>query len=177
MPAKREQEMERRLREVLRDARTREEGIRRCVEAIRASNPRYHWTGVYLLDGSELVLAHEIGKPTPHRRIPIDTGICGAAAREGETVVVDDVHSDPRYLACTLETNSEIVVPIKARDGRVLGEIDIDSDLHAAFDETDRASLERAAELLSEFLERRGAPLAHDPAGARDAGRAARRTS
>lgn len=159
MSATPEQEIERGLREVLRDARTGEEGIRRCVEAIRASNPRYHWTGVYLLDGSELVLAHEIGKPTPHRRIPIDRGICGAAAREGATVVVDDVHSDPRYLACTVETKSEIVVPLKARDGRVMGEIDIDSDLPAAFDEADRARLERAAKLLSEFLEGRGVPV------------------
>lgn len=142
-----------RVRGLLREVSSRDDGIRRSVEAIRANSEAYHWTGVYLLEGRELVLAHEIGKPTPHRRIPIERGICGAAAREGETVIVDDVNSDPRYLACTLETRSEIVVPLKASDGRILGEIDIDSDLAAAFGEADRRSLEAAAEALSDFLE------------------------
>src|SRR6266850_7710588 len=135
------------LREGLRSAASRQDGIRRTVEAISASSPVYHWTGVYLLEGQELVLADEIGKPTPHRRIPLDKGICGAAAREGATIVVDDVNADPRYLACTLETRSEIVVPLIAR-GRILGEIDIDSDRQAAFAPIDRERIEAAAALL-----------------------------
>jgi len=146
------------LKEGLRAASSRAEGIRRTVEAIRASNPLYHWTGVYLLEGAELVLAHEIGRPTPHRRIPLDRGICGAAAREGVTIVVDDVHADPRYLACTLETRSEIVVPLKA-GGRILGEIDIDSDRHAAFTPEDRERIEAAAALLSGFVSRFSGPV------------------
>jgi GAF domain-containing protein len=145
--------METRLRDLLRSASSREEGIRLAVEIIRASSPKYHWTGVYLLNDSELVLAHEIGRPTPHRRIPLDKGICGAAAREGATLIVDDVSSDSRYLACNLETRSEIVVPLKGDDGRVLGEIDIDSDLRAAFGDGDRERLEIAAAILSGFLE------------------------
>ncbi|MBI3448361.1 MAG: GAF domain-containing protein [Acidobacteria bacterium] len=137
----------------LRSATGASDAIRRTVEAIKASNPLFHWAGVYLLEGTMLSLAHEIGHPTPHRLIPLDKGICGAAAREGVTIVVDDVHADPRYLACTLRTRSEIVVPLRA-SGRILGEIDIDSDEPAAFTKGDRAALESVSDLLSAFLDR-----------------------
>ncbi len=122
------------------------------VRTLKAADPRYTWVGVYLLEGSELVLGPFLGKASPHTRIPLDQGICGAAAREAQTVIVDDVNADPRYLACSLETRSEIVVPIFA-DERVVGEIDIDSDLPAAFGPADRALLERVAALLGERLD------------------------
>ena len=77
-------------------------------------------------------------------------GICGLSARTHRTVVVDDVQADPRYLACNLETRSEIVVPI-VRDGRYLAQIDVDSDAEAAFGEDDRVFLERVAELVSPY--------------------------
>jgi len=144
------------IKEALQSSSTAKEGIRGAVEAIRASNPLYHWTGVYLLDGSHLELAHQVGKPTPHVRIPLDKGICGAAAREKATVVVDDVKSDPRYLACSLQTRSEIVVPLLGSNGDVLGEIDIDSDEPAAFGDEDRRALEAAAKLLAAFIETAG---------------------
>ncbi len=64
---------------------------------------------------------------------------------------MDDVNADPRYLACSVETRSEIVVPIM-RDGEVLGEIDVDSDRVAAFGDADRRLLESVAELLAERL-------------------------
>jgi len=137
----------------LRSATGASDAIVRTVEAIKASNPLFHWAGVYLLDGAMLSLAHEIGHPTPHRHIPLDKGICGAAAREGVTIVVDDVHADPRYLACTLRTRSEIVVPLRA-SGRILGEIDIDSDEPAVFTKEDRAELESVAEILSAWIAR-----------------------
>lgn len=146
------------IEKVLKASSTAEEGLRRAVEAIRASNPLYHWTGIYLLAGTHLELAHEIGRPTPHVRIPLDKGICGAAAREKATVVVDDVNADPRYLACNLQTRSEIVVPLIASGGEVLGEIDIDSDEPAAFTADDRRALEAAAKLISAFLEAAGRP-------------------
>lgn len=95
---------------------------------LERERPYYNWVGFYLLEGENaLVLGPFVGKPTPHTRIPLNQGICGAAALTGETLIVDDVSADPRYLACSLETHSEIVVPM-VRDGRVLGEIDIDSD-------------------------------------------------
>jgi len=118
------------------------------VALLQRARPHYTWVGVYLLEGEELVLGPFVGKPTPHTRIPLNKGICGAAASSGKTLIVDDVHADPRYLACSLETRSEIVVPL-VRAGRVLGEIDIDSDAPAAFTEEDRRLLEAVAEILA----------------------------
>jgi len=118
------------------------------VALLQRERPHYHWVGVYLLEGEELLLGPFVGKPTPHTRIPLNKGICGEAASTGRTVIVGDVHADPRYLACSLETRSEIVVPI-VRAGRVLGEIDIDSDKPAAFAEEDRKLLEGVAEILA----------------------------
>lgn len=122
--------------------------MQRAVELLHDSLPHYTWTGIYLLDGHELVLGPFIGKPSPHVRIPLGRGICGAAATRKSTIVVDDVNADPRYLACSVETRSEIVVPIM-RGGEVIGEIDIDSDRPAAFGDADRALLEHVAALLA----------------------------
>ncbi len=122
--------------------------IEKTVALLKERVPHYHWVGVYILNGSELHLGPYLGKPTEHTRIPLDRGICGAAASQGKTVVVDDVKSDPRYLACSIETRSEIVVPIFV-GGRVVGEIDIDSDEPGAFGENDRKLVERAAEILA----------------------------
>jgi len=121
------------------------------VTLLRNQRPHYHWVGVYLLQGEELVLGPYVGKPTLHTRIPLNQGICGAAASSGQTVIVGDVNSDPRYLACSLETRSEIVVPIRHQD-RVLGEIDIDSDQAAAFTPQDRELLESIAALVADKL-------------------------
>lgn len=125
------------------------------VGLLQRGRPRYNWVGIYLLEQGELVLGPYAGKPTPHTRIPLNQGICGAAASSGKTLIVDDVHADPRYLACSLETRSEIVVPI-ASEGRVLGEIDIDSDAPAAFTEEDRALLEAVALILAAKLQVKG---------------------
>jgi len=121
------------------------------VALLQRERPHYNWVGIYLLEKGELVLGPFVGKPTPHTRIPLNKGICGAAASTGKTVIVDDVNADPRYLACSLETRSEIVVPI-VRDGRVLGEIDIDSDRPAAFTVEDQELVERVAAILAEKL-------------------------
>lgn len=118
------------------------------VSLLQRERPHYNWVGVYLLEGEELVLGPFVGKPTLHTRIPLNKGICGAAASSGKTIIVNDVHADPRYLACSLETRSEIVVPI-VREGRVLGEIDIDSDTPAAFTQDDRELLEGVAAILA----------------------------
>ena len=125
--------------------------MKQTVALLKDGVPHYTWVGVYLLDGDELVLGPFLGKPSPHTRIPLGRGICGAAAAEKATIVVDDVNADPRYLACSIETRSEIVVPIM-QDGRVLGEIDIDSDARAAFGPRDRELLEPIAALLADRL-------------------------
>jgi L-methionine (R)-S-oxide reductase len=119
-----------------------------AVRLLKENLPHYTWAGIYVLEGDELVLGPYLGKPSPHTRIPLHRGICGAAASEKATIVVDDVNSDPRYLACSIETKSEIVVPI-LRGEQVFGEIDIDSDRPAAFTGTDRTLLEAVALALA----------------------------
>jgi L-methionine (R)-S-oxide reductase len=123
--------------------------LRQVVDVLHDRCGHYSWVGIYLVEGDDLVLGPWKGpQATEHVRIPIGQGICGAAAATGQTEVVDDVNADPRYLACFASTRSEIVVPI-AYEGRVVGEIDIDSDAPAAFTEDDRAFLERVATLIS----------------------------
>ena len=121
------------------------------VRLLHHELPHYTWVGFYLLDGNELVLGPFAGRPSPHTRIPLGRGICGAAAAEEQTIIVDDVNTDPRYLACSFDTRSEIVVPIML-DGQVLGEIDIDSDKLAAFGPADKDFLEQLASHLAPIL-------------------------
>jgi GAF domain-containing protein len=128
------------------------------VEAISKELPHYNWTGFYMLapdDPQTLLLGAFVGEPTLHVRIPVSEGICGAAVASGETVIVDDVNADPRYLSCSIRTKSEIVVPIRAH-GKVMGEIDIDSHTPAAFAKTDRAFLEEAARIVGVWIEKHG---------------------
>jgi GAF domain-containing protein len=110
------QAAEARIRAVLDGELDRARALERAVAELKAAFPDYAWVGIYLAEGDELVLGPFLGKPSPHTRIPVGRGICGAAAAEKATIVVDDVHADQRYLACSLETRSEIVVPIMAGD-------------------------------------------------------------
>jgi GAF domain-containing protein len=127
-----------------------QDSLQGVVEILYESVSHYNWVGIYRLEGDELVLAAWKGpQATQHVRIPVGEGICGSAARTGETEVVPEVSSDSRYLACFPSTRSEIVVPIK-RGGDVLGEIDIDSDLEDAFQDDDRILLEEVARILAE---------------------------
>jgi L-methionine (R)-S-oxide reductase len=139
------------LRSAIAAAPNAESAMKQAVRLLKDGVPDYTWVGIYVVDGDELVLGPFLGKPSPHTRIPLGRGICGAAATEKATIVVDDVNADPRYLTCSVETKSEIVVPI-IQDGEVFGEIDIDSDRAAAFGPRDRALLEPIASLLAERL-------------------------
>lgn len=133
------------------------------VEIIPRRLPYYNWTGFYVLDPDDsetLVLGPFHGAPTEHVRIPVSQGICGAAVAQNKTVIADDVNSDPRYLACSLETRSEIVVPIRA-NGAVVGEIDIDSHDLAAFSLRDMEFLEKCATIVGGFMERSQAVSSH----------------
>jgi L-methionine (R)-S-oxide reductase len=125
--------------------------LQQVVDVLHDEVEHYSWVGIYLVEDDELVLGPWKGpQATEHVRIPVGQGVCGAAAASGETEIVDDVNADPRYLACFPSTRSEIVVPI-ALDGRVVGEIDIDSDRPAAFGEDDRELLERVAVVVARF--------------------------
>jgi len=137
------------LEEIGRIVDREDDVLRAAVELLHDRFDDYSWVGVYLVEGDDLVLGPWKGpEATEHVRIPVGQGICGAAAASGQTEVVDDVDADSRYLACFASTRSEIVVPI-AHQGRVVGEIDIDSDRPAAFGDDDRAFLERVASLIS----------------------------
>ena len=112
----------------------------------------YSWVGIYIVKGSNLILGPWKGKhATEHTKIPIGEGICGYAAKTGKTEVVSDVSSDERYLACFPSTKSEIVVPIK-KNGKIIGEIDIDSDILGAFNSQDTVFLEKVADMLSKHI-------------------------
>ena len=143
------------LRQLASTASSLEELQTSLVVEIAAELPHYSWAGFYMLDpqnSETLVLGPFVGDPTPHVRIPVNQGICGAAVAMGETVVVDDVNSDPRYISCSVDTKSEIVVPIYVR-GKIIGEIDIDSHQAAAFTGKDRWFLEEVARLVGAFVE------------------------
>lgn len=145
-------ELLRRIEALIAEApHDREAALDTIVGWLHQAFESFDWTGIYLVDGDHLVLGPYRGKPTEHTRIPIGQGICGAAAASGETEVVDDVAADERYLACFPETRSEIVVPIRLGD-EVVGEIDIDSNRPAAFDDADRRFLEEVAQRLADLL-------------------------
>jgi L-methionine (R)-S-oxide reductase len=130
--------------------------MQRMVKLLHHRMLKYNWVGFYMLEpGAEppmLVLSAFEGAMTPHTRIPLNQGICGAAASSGQMIVVDDVSKDPRYLACSLETKSEIVVPVFA-NGRVAGELDVDSHFPAAFGLEDQDLVQHCAALVGKKLE------------------------
>ncbi len=137
------------VRAAIAEASDPEAAAQRVVDVLHARFPHYDWVGLYWVDGADLVLGPWIGpEATEHTRIPIGTGVCGAAAASGQTEIVPDVNADARYLACFASTQSEIVVPI-FDGGAVIGEIDIDGSDLDAFTETDARFLEEVAALLT----------------------------
>jgi GAF domain-containing protein len=111
--------------------------------------PEYAWAGVYMVEGDVLVLGPFRGPDSPHHRIRIgEEGICGWVAKHGLPQVIPDVSADPRYLACSVRIRSEIVVPI-VHDGRVLGVIDIDSEIPAVFTRRDLDVLTELAQVVA----------------------------
>jgi len=133
--------------------------MQKMVKVLHDRMLKYNWVGFYMLEpGAKppvLVLGAFEGAMTPHTRIPLNQGICGAAASSGQTVIVDDVSKDARYLACSLETKSEIVVPVFAY-GQVVGELDIDSHFPAAFTDEHRDFVQFCASVVGKKLETAG---------------------
>ena len=111
--------------------------------------PDLNWVGFYFFDGRELVVGPFHGLPACVR-IPLDKGVCGAAARTRQTQRIDDVHAFPGHIACDSASNSELVVPLVAADGRLVGVFDLDSPKPERFDAEDQAGLEA---LANAFLE------------------------
>ena len=109
------------------------------------------WVGFYLMEDTELVLGPFQG-PIACNRIKSGQGVCGRAVEQAQTIIVDNVHEFEGHIACSAETNSEIVVPL-IRSGKVIAVLDADSDQFQDFDETDKSYLEKIVELLIEQLD------------------------
>ena len=150
-------EAKREIEEMDQAATSADSFMRQIVKFLHDRMLKYNWVGFYMLEAGAqpptLVLGPFEGAVTSHTHIPLNQGICGAAVSGGKTLVVDDVSQDSRYLACSLETQSEIVVPVFAH-GKVVGELDIDSHSRAAFGNEDRELLEYCASLLGRQLEK-----------------------
>jgi len=140
------------------DAESAEDLMSSIVARLHESLPHFNWAGFYMIEKGQpgedpmLVLGPYVGAETPHQRIPLNQGICGAAVSSGQTLIVDDVNADPRYLACSVETRSEIVAPVFVL-GKAVGELDIDSHAPAAFTGEDRKLVEHCAALVGSYLE------------------------
>ena len=153
------EELRTEMTELAAAAPTAQDLMQQMVKLLHDRMLKYNWVGFYLLEpGAQppmLGLGAFEGAMTPHTRIPLNQGICGAAASSGKTVVVDDVTKDARYLACSLETKSEIVVPVFAH-GKVVGELDIDSHFPAAFAPDDQSFVQHCAALVGAKFEKSG---------------------
>ncbi|RLF57069.1 MAG: GAF domain-containing protein [Thermoplasmata archaeon] len=126
--------------------------LHNVVDFLYDNFDNYSWVGIYIVKENYLILGPWRGKQaTEHTKIPIGQGICGSAVKSCKTEVVDDVSEDGRYLSCFISTRSEIVVPIK-KEGIVIGEIDIDSDVSKAFNKSDVTFLEKVADMLTEHI-------------------------
>jgi L-methionine (R)-S-oxide reductase len=157
--AQRIEEIRNDLTELAQAVPTAQELMKAMARLLHDRMLKYNWVGFYMLEPGAnppmLVLGAFEGAMTPHTRIPLNQGICGAAASSGQTVVVDDVSKDPRYLACSLETRSEIVVPVFVH-GKVVGELDIDSHFPAAFTPEHQDLVQHCAMLVGKKLETSG---------------------
>lgn len=126
--------------------------LRRAVRSIESADDRYDWVGIYLVgEGDELWLHNYVGEPTEHAKIPFGQGVCGRAITERRNLNIRDVSKEESYLACSPETQSELVILIRAGDD-IFGQIDIDSDEQGAFNEDDEIALIGIADKLAEQL-------------------------
>jgi L-methionine (R)-S-oxide reductase len=119
---------------------------------------RYNWVGFYLVDPTDagyLIVGPFVGSFTPNERIPLTNGLCGAAACDGKTVIVDDVTKDPRYLSGSSMVNSEIVVPIFVK-GKLAAELDIESYFAGTFIRPEQDFTEACAKIVGKYLAKTG---------------------
>ena len=123
-----------------------------AVAVIHHKLPYASWTGFYRVVEEGLLRIGPYQGPVGCLEIPFDRGVCGAAASEKQTQVVEDVHAFPGHIACDPTSRSEIVVPVYGADDSLVAVLDVDSRQPAAFDEADRAGLERVADRLRRHL-------------------------
>jgi len=126
-----------------------------AVSGLHESDPRFDWTGIYELSSDNVLrLGPFLGAPTDHVTIGVGKGVCGTAVAERRNINIPDVRVVGNYLACSMETRSELVILIR-RGERIYAQIDIDSHRAAAFDEEAVARVQRVADWLAELYESR----------------------
>lgn len=136
-------ELKKRLSTILESHHEINDKLQKICQLLDQEIPYFNWTGFYFRNGEkeELVLGPYVGAATDHTVIPFGKGICGQVAVSNETFVVPDVTEQDNYLSCSVDTKSEIVVPI-FKDGKNIGQIDIDSHQRDPFTEADVEMLE-----------------------------------
>jgi L-methionine (R)-S-oxide reductase len=153
-PAQRELLQE--LQEVARTAPTVQSLMEQIAHRLHEKMTRYNWVGFYLVDpadSSYLIVGPFAGSFTPNARLRLDTGLCGAAATAGQTIVVQDVSKDPRYLSGSSMVKSEIVVPIHVKK-QLAGELDVESYFADSFPESEQEFVEACAHVVAAYLGR-----------------------
>jgi GAF domain-containing protein len=144
------------FQEFVRTAETVESLMKPMAQRLHETMTRYNWVGFYLVDPADagiLLVGPFAGSFTPNARIPLHTGLCGAAASSGQTVVVDDVSKDPRYLSGSPMVNSEIVVPIFVK-GKLAAELDIESYFAGTFTKSEQDFVEACAAIVGRYIEK-----------------------
>ena len=148
------QELLREFRDFVQTAPTADAVMEYISQRLHETMTRYNWVGFYIVDPADsgiLLVGPFVGSFTPNARIPLDTGLCGAAATSGRTVIVDDVTKDPRYLAGSSMVISEIVVPIFVKK-KLAGELDIESYFPGTFNKPEQSFVEECARIVETYL-------------------------
>lgn len=122
-----------------------------AVHYVASLSPKFNWVGIYVLKGKVLELGPSIGAKSEHTRIAVGKGVCGTAVAENADQNIADVRAVENYLACSVETRSELVVLIRDRKGKILGQIDIDSHTPGAFGPTEEEAVKKVAQELGEL--------------------------
>jgi L-methionine (R)-S-oxide reductase len=148
------EELLREFHDFAKTAPTATSVMERIAQSLHERMTRYNWVGFYLVDPADsgvLLVGPFVGSFTPNARIPLHTGLCGAAARSAQTVVVGDVSKDPRYLAGSSMVTSEIVVPIFVKN-KLAAELDIESYFPGTFTKPEQVFVEACAAVVGKYL-------------------------
>lgn len=140
-----------RLRAAFNHGSTRQQLLALAAELVHHAGPPYTSVYLYMLQGEELVLEAFSGRDTEHTRIAVGHGVCGTAVATGEDQNIGDVRARGNYIACNLFTRSELVVLIRRGD-RILGQIDVDSDLSDPFTIDEEHAVREVANALAVLL-------------------------
>ena len=150
------EELLREFQNFAKTAPTAQSVMERIAQRLHEEVARYNWVGFYLVDPADpgiLLVGPFVGSFTPNARIPLDRGLCGAAASSGQVVVVHDVSTDPRYLAGSTMVKCEIVVPIFAKS-KLAAELDIESYFTHTFNEEEQEFVKGCAAVVGNYLEK-----------------------